>query len=86
MADGLPTDEVLRELEARHDDVLKQITELDERLSRVLAEYSGTRKERVPERVTERASDQEPKRLGEIAAETIAEPAVEPIPDIAKAA
>lgn len=47
MSVGLPTEDVLRELDSRHDELLERITELDERLLRVLStcqEYRGAPK------------------------------------------
>ena len=60
MSVGLPSDDVLRELDSRHDEVLAQITELDERLLRVLSscqEYRGEQ-ERVQEQVQELQGEQ----------------------------
>jgi hypothetical protein len=47
MSVGLPTDDVLRELDSRHDELLDRIAELDERVLRVLSacqEHGGTPK------------------------------------------
>ena len=44
MSVGMPSDAEARELESRHDDLLKQLEELDERVLQVLStcqEYRG---------------------------------------------
>ena len=44
MSVGMPSDAVLRELESRHDDLLKQLNKLDKQVLRVLStcqEYRG---------------------------------------------
>lgn len=75
MSVGLPSDDVLRELDSRHDEVLAQITELDERLLRVLSSCQGYRGE-----PREQVEEPQGERIGQC--EQIAQDSQEASPDL----